>query len=162
MVQSLTATTSNDLTQAFIESTQCVLSMMLNCNAEFVQCQEMCPPNSKFDLSGLIGFSGELKGTIVISLDSQVAFSMANQLLGVRPTQLDDDVRDMVGELANIIGGNAKERLVGMNISLGLPTIIAGKGYEIRFDPGAQFQYLSFQTPWGPFAVEIGLRRLYT
>ncbi len=147
-----------ELTQPFIESTKAVFSMMLGCKVELGVRTSSKDFKSSHDLSGIIGFSGALQGTVVISIDQEVAFSAAEMFLGSRPTEIDDEVRDMVGELANMIGGNAKERLPITGIALGLPTVISGKGHRVSFEPGAHIEHLPFDTPWGPLSVEIGMR----
>jgi chemotaxis protein CheX len=146
------------MTHPFVESTKAVFSMMLGCNVKLGACSTSDAFQSSHDLSGIIGFSGALQGTVVISIDQEVAFSAAEMFLGSRPTSIDSDVRDMVGELANMIGGNAKERMTMSGIALGLPTVISGKGHSVSFDPGAHVEHLPFETPWGPISVEIGLR----
>ncbi len=148
----------NELTQPFIESTKAVFSMMLGCTIELGATTRSSAFRSSHDLSGIIGFSGTMQGTVVISIDQQVAFSAAEMFLGNRPTEIDDEVRDMVGELANMIGGNAKERIPVTGILLGLPTVISGKGHRVSFEPGTHVEHISFETPWGPLSVEIGMR----
>ncbi len=104
---------------------------------------------SKYDVSGIIGFTGKLKGTVVISIDQEVAFAAAESFLGDRPQSLNEDVIDMVGELANMVGGNAKERMNIVGIDLGLPTVISGKGHTVRFDPVHRWRFCHFMSPWG-------------
>ncbi len=148
----------SELNESFIESTKAVFSMMLGCTVELAAATRSTNFKSSHDLSGIIGFSGALQGTVVISVDQEVAFSAAEMFLGTRPTEIDDEVRDMVGELANMIGGNAKERIPITGILLGLPTVISGKGHRVSFEPGAHIEHMAFETPWGPLSVEIGMR----
>ena len=141
----------------FIESTKSVFSTMLGSDV-VVASEDAGRGNIAFDISGIISFSGSIQGTAVISLEKEVALSIAETLLGTRPTKIDDDVRDLVGELANMIGGNSKERLSNSDVALGLPTVVTGKGHEVSFEPGAQVRKIHFETQWGPIALEIGMR----
>lgn len=143
--------------QPFIDSTKSVFSMMLGCDVEFVA-DQLLGAKVAFDVSGIISFSGAVQGTAVIRLDKEVAFAIAETLLGTRPSSVNEDVKDMVGELANMIGGNAKERLSNSQIALGLPTVVTGKGHEVSFEPGAQVKKIFFETPWGPLSIEVGMR----
>ncbi len=149
---------SEKLTAPFIESTKSVFKMMLGWDVELGESLRSNAFQSMHDVSGIIGFSGKLRGTVVISIDSEVAFAAAESFLGARPTDINSDVIDMVGELANMVGGNAKERMNVAGIDLGLPTVVSGKGHTICFDPGAQVEILPFTSPWGPLTVEIGIR----
>lgn len=110
------------------------------------------------DISGVIGFSGALRGSIVIGLNQQVAFAAAEAFFGGKPTSIDSEVLDMVGELANMIGGNAKERMVTTGVALGLPMVISGQGHRISFDPIAQVVLIPFVSPAGTLTVEIAIR----
>ena len=157
MSRSAEPVASLDLVQPFIDSTCSVFSMMLGNSIELTDLCNCQGFTSGFDLSGIIGFLA-LRGTIVVSLDEQTALGAAERLLGMRPEKIDDDVRDMLGELANMIGGNAKERMGDCEIVLGLPTVISGKGHEVSFDAGAEVHKLCFLTQWGPLAIELGLR----
>jgi chemotaxis protein CheX len=115
---------------------------------------------SRYDCSGLIGFSGTLQGSIVVSVDQDVAFAAAEAFLGSRPSSIDAEVIDMVGELTNMIAGGGKDRMGVPGVNLGLPTVISGKGHTVTFDNGAHVEILQFNSPHGPFTVEIGVRGL--
>lgn len=160
MTATPTMLTADQLTQPFVESTKAVFATMLGCNVELTDACYCSPLKAALDLSGIIGFTGAIRGTILISMDCNVAFSVAEVLLGSRPTSIDADVRDIVGELANMVGGNAKERLNHSQVSLGLPTVVSGHGYEISLDPSAEIHQLCFATPWGPLAVHVALRQV--
>lgn len=148
---------SKHMIQPFIDSAQSVFSTMLGSDCSPVSVDGIPVPRT-FDVSGIISFSGAIQGTAVISFEKEVVLSIADALLGTRPTSIDDDVRDMVGELANMIGGNSKERLVSTEVSLGLPTVVTGRGHEVSFEPGAQVCGILFDTRFGPMAIEIGMR----
>jgi chemotaxis protein CheX len=157
-------TTSNllsneQLTRPFVESTQAVFSMMLGSPIEWVaDCQCACF-DSALDLSGVISYSGAIRGTIVIRLDLNVAFSVTETLLGSRPDSVNGDVRDAVAELANLIAGNAKERLNNAEVSLGLPTVSSSQGVALAADANDELRRLCFTTPWGPIVIEMALRQ---
>jgi len=62
----------------------------------------------RHDVCGIIDVTGEVSGTVVVSMPETVAAKLASVLPGDVMQQLDDDVIDAVGEIANIIAGNAK------------------------------------------------------
>ena len=59
----------------------------------------------------MIGLSGKAKGTVVLSLDREVAIQVAAALLQEQPAGLNADVADAMGEMANMIAGQAKAQL---------------------------------------------------
>jgi len=62
----------------------------------------------EWDISGIIGLTGEARGAVVISMKQELAKKLTTILTDVVHTKLDDDVIDAVGELVNIIAGNVK------------------------------------------------------
>ncbi|MDR0720388.1 MAG: chemotaxis protein CheX [Treponema sp.] len=80
-----------------------------------------------WDISGIIGLSGEVKGAVVISLKTASATKIAGILTGTVHKHLDADVADAVGEIVNIISGNVKKDLENtFRIIISLPTIVKG------------------------------------
>ncbi len=111
------------------------------------------------DISGIIGFTGVLRGTIVISFEQAVTFAAVHALLGDTPTEITSDVCDTVSELANMIAGGVKEHLKIEEIALGMPTTVSGQGHTIVFDTGAEVERVGFQTPAGRVIIQIAVRR---
>ena len=110
------------------------------------------------DVTGIIGFAGGLKGTVVASIDKDVAFDAAQTFIGERPTTINGDILDLVGELANMIGGGAKERFALSDVVLGFPTTVSGKDYKISFNPGIEVETVQFRCPSGLLTVQIAIQ----
>ncbi|MFN7737401.1 MAG: chemotaxis protein CheX [Pirellula sp.] len=142
----------------FVQCTQDVFSMMLQWDVSLEGVAEKAGFQSKHDCSGFIGLSGGMKGSIVVSVGREVAFAAAEAFTGVRPTTIDSVVKDLVGELTNMIAGSSKDRLGFAGISLSLPTVVAGNEHSIWFHTGATVEILHFSSPYGPFSVEVGIR----
>ncbi len=111
----------------------------------------------RHEISGIISFSGSVRATIVVSLNRELAFGITEALIGTRPTELNGEVIDLVGELTNMIGGNAKERFAAEGVILGLPTVIMGKGHYVAFESGLSISHLRFETHLGPLGIELGM-----
>ncbi len=110
------------------------------------------------DISGIIGFTGVLRGTIVISFDEAVTFSAVEALLGEKPTEITSDVCDTVSELANMIAGGVKDYIKIEEIALGMPTTVSGEGHTIVFDTDTQVDRVGFNTPAGRVFIQIAVR----
>ena len=132
--------------------------MMLNWETELIGIHSNDGFMSKYDCSGFIGVSGPLQGSIVVSLDQDVAFAAAEAFLGSRPSAINAEVIDMVGELTNMIAGAGKDRIGIPGITLGLPTVITGRGHTVTFSNSAHVEILQFSSPHGQLTVEIGVR----
>jgi chemotaxis protein CheX len=109
------------------------------------------------DVSGVIGLTGKATGTVVVSLDRNVAISAAEAMLDARPDAVNRDVIDAVGEVTNMIAGRAKSQLEHLSMKLALPTVITGKDHVIRFGSAAQTICIPYHCPWGELTLEVGL-----
>jgi chemotaxis protein CheX len=91
----------------------------------------------------------------LLECDRREACQFAGRFLSMdSPEAVTDDVRDVLGELANMIGGNIKSA-VAAGLSLSMPSVTDGSDYGLRVC-GSQVQdRLSFQCEDGPFWVTL-------
>jgi chemotaxis protein CheX len=141
----------------FVKMTKDVFSMMLGWKVDLMGVVTNDRTAIRHDCSGIVGLSGAIRGSVVISLDQEVAISAAGAFLGERPDSINSDVIDTVGELANMVGGASKDKMGIAGISLGLPTVVTGKNHRVSFEPGAHIEMLHFSSPHGPLTVEIAV-----
>ena len=82
-------------------------------------------------MTAAIHISGDFHGGIRLDC-SRVLIRRAAAIMFNQPEdQLnDDDERDVVGELTNVVAGNIKALIPGSN-SISLPTIIDGSDYRV-------------------------------
>lgn len=87
-----------------------------------------------WDVSAIIGLTGEARGAVVISMKKELSLKITGVLTGSEHTDLDDEVVDAIGEIVNIIAGNAKRGLEeSFRLVISLPTIVRGKGHTIMW-----------------------------
>lgn len=141
----------------FIQCTKDVFKMMLGWPVELVAVVSNDQEATRHDCSGILGFSGALRGSIVVSVDQDVALSATEAFLGERPSSLTAEVIDTVGELTNMIGGSSKDRLGIAGVGIGLPMVVSGRNHFISFDSRASVEMLRFTSPHGPFTVEVAI-----
>jgi len=85
-----------------------------------------------WDISGIIGLSGQISGAVSISMRDTVAFRVTKNLTGVDHNSFDLDVIDAIGEIINIIAGNIKKEFEeSFRTAISLPSIVEGKGHKI-------------------------------
>jgi CheY-specific phosphatase CheX len=83
-------------------------------------------------VTAAIFFAGRWKGSVVIECSGPQACFFAERLMGIpRPTCMDDDVRDAMGEIVNMIGGNLKS-VFPPGVSLSMPSVLEGSAYSYR------------------------------
>ncbi|MDR0706738.1 MAG: chemotaxis protein CheX [Treponema sp.] len=94
------------------------------------------------DISAVIGFTGEARGAVIVSMQQKLAIKLTDILTGASHAEMDDDVTDAIGEIVNIIAGNVKQRFEeSLEMIISLPTIIQGSGHAIKW-PGNQARIL--------------------
>ncbi|MGL4593669.1 MAG: chemotaxis protein CheX [Thermoguttaceae bacterium] len=113
-------------------------------------------PQTLYPISGIIGLSGSVVGTVVLTMSRELALKCASAMLMEECTELNADVFDAVGELTNVVAGNAKAQMEEYKLSLSLPNVINGEATELRFPENCQPITIPFLTDIGALAVEIG------
>ncbi|WP_028574775.1 chemotaxis protein CheX [Desulfonatronovibrio hydrogenovorans] len=112
------------------------------------------------DISGVIGFSsstGRSKGTMSLTFTQEAALGVVNSMLGEEFSSINNDVEDAVGELTNMICGQARKGLseIGMNYEGAIPSVITGKNHSIRHVSSSAILAIPFETASGPLIVEV-------
>jgi len=112
-----------------------------------------------YELSAVIGISGKIAGTIVLSLPLETAGHVLDRMLGTdspSATEMTSEICDSVGELANMIAGSAKAQMEKLELSISIPNVVSGKAHEIRFPSNVRPICLNYMSEIGPFAIEAG------
>ena len=110
------------------------------------------------EVSGIIGLAGDSVGAIVLSFERDTAIRMVSKLAGKPYPALGNEVIDGVGELVNIIAGNAKRDLVDYRLVISLPGVIVGENYKINWPQGVAVITIPFHSELGHFSVSVSLR----
>ncbi len=130
---------------------------MLQCPVRLGQLWPKSARAPLHEVTGVIGLSGKATGMVVVSFSETLALRSAAALLLADTWEIDDDVIDAVGELTNMIAGGAKAELPQWQMSLSTPSVIVGGAHTVRFPSTIDPVCMSFDTDWGPLALEIGL-----
>lgn len=87
--------------------------------------------------------------------------AITSNFLGIEIDEINSDVEDAVGELANMMGGDIKAYLsgTGRDIELSLPTTVAGSEYDFQPSRNAERLAIPFVCDAGEFSVELQLEK---
>ncbi|MEM7012273.1 MAG: chemotaxis protein CheX [Verrucomicrobiota bacterium] len=83
------------------------------------------------DYTGAIGITGCQKGVIALTVSRDMLVQLLDDIGGF--TVAEQLLSDLVGEMANIISGNARESL-GSNFMISVPVVVDGNGSSIHLD----------------------------
>lgn len=109
-------------------------------------------------VTGIMVMEGErAKGSLAISFPKPVILEINKRMLHEDKTEIDDMVKDLTGELANMVIGGAKRRLeeIGYSFGLTLPTVVSGPDHRIEHTVNGPKILLPFTCEPGEYYVEI-------
>ncbi len=115
-------------------------------------------PQDLEEISAIIGLAGETAGAVVLSFARETAIEVISKMEEKPYRALSKEVIDGVGELVNIIAGNAKQDLLNFRIEISLPGVITGNMYKIHWPEGIPVVGIPFESEAGPFSVYVSLR----
>ncbi|MEM8944793.1 MAG: chemotaxis protein CheX [Planctomycetota bacterium] len=144
----------------FLTAVSNTFATMLQCQAQRGDMTLADSCTAKFPVSGVIGLSGKAAGTVVINLSEEVAIKSASAMLMMEMSEMNEDVIDAVGEIANMVAGQAKAELEEYELSVSLPNVITGANHEIRFPSNAKPIAVPFDTDFGPLQLVVGLETI--
>ena len=143
----------------FVNSVRSVFSTMVRVQTTVQRPYLKTDTSVPRDISSIIGFSGEVVGSVVVSLDAEAARKLVTAFAGV-PIEIDSpDFADAIGELSNMIAGGAKKDLGGM-ASITVPTVIIGRGHTVARLSDVPCICIPCVTPEGDFVVEVNIKHL--
>ena len=98
-----------DIKSSVTKSVLDVFDTMLSFQLEPVQDSDAADLN-EVRIVGSVNFAGQVSGIILIHVKKDFALIMTSAMLGITPDELegDDEIKDVISELSNIIGGNLK------------------------------------------------------
>ena len=108
-------------------------------------------------ISAMIGLSGGFSAMLGIHCPEAVGLAISGAMLGMEIDEIDADVKDALGEIANMAAGGLKERFAAENIDLELaiPTAISGKSYTIASSTRSNRLIIPFRVEQGQFFIEM-------
>lgn len=110
------------------------------------------------DVSGLIGMVGpNIKGSMSITFEEKLILNIMLKMVGEAPETIDAEVADLVGEVTNMICGNAKRDLAdkGFEFGMATPVVVSGKQHSISHQVDGPKIILPFNHELGKAYLEI-------
>jgi len=153
------APTEVDFINPIIKATKNVFDMMLGCDVSRTGLELRGTAVTGYGVSAGIGLTGPIHGTIVLSFTDAMALKILDQIVGITATEINHEVCDAVGELANMVAGSAKAQLADLNLSLGIPNVVIGEGHAIHFPSNVIPFRITFTSGLGDFAIEAGFTK---
>jgi len=112
-----------------------VFGMMLGMQSSVA---DSCPmPGPEKQVSAIVGFAGPMTGSCIIQMAEHTALKVTGAMMGATMTELDNSVKDAIGEVCNMVAGGWKNRLplVAATCMLSVPTVVTGESYDVHHAP---------------------------
>ncbi len=117
------------------------------------------------DISAIVTvFDAEKKiASVSVTFSREAAVSMAQDALGELEDE-ENDAKEMVGEIMNILSGDARRRLsdAGLTLSGSTPTFILGPNHKIIHPTGNKTTAIPFTLPTGFCVIEFNFESFIT
>jgi chemotaxis protein CheX len=107
-----------------------VFELMLGCKLTVRD----APSEAKLNITSMVGLAGKLCGVLRVCCDGKSAALIASKMLGVEVDKVGAEMTDAIGEIANMVAGNFKNKISGLGDScmLSPPTVISGSDYDLH------------------------------
>lgn len=138
--------TEDDVRSKLAEVTKGVFATMIMLDVE--DGEPLAEPVVNFHetITSMVGLAGSYSGILAVHCPKSLALRIASSMLGIDVTDIDDDVNDAMGEIANMVGGDVKHLFSpkGSDINLSIPTVIYGSDYVLESMSSAESLVVPF------------------
>jgi chemotaxis protein CheX len=148
------------LINSFLQGAKDVLSTMayaeLDIGKPFVKQDD----RATGDVSGVIGLTGDVIGSLAISFSETCICGIAGSMLGESFAHANQDVFDAVGEITNMISGVSRTHLEkeGLTVWAGIPAVIFGKDHRVKHILNSPSIVIPFATKYGSFFADVCIK----
>jgi chemotaxis protein CheX len=106
-------------------------------------------------VSAFVQFTGGWCGCISLDCPVDLGRTLAASMFAVEPADLSaNEMRDALGEIANIIGGNFKS-LVPPPVEISLPSVLEGSDWRVSFPGSDLWAELGLDCAGEPLRVRV-------
>jgi CheY-specific phosphatase CheX len=136
----------------FVETISSIFETMLG--VQVIPVERTAGPEANRVVAS-VHFTGSWSGVVIVEVSPEQACFLAGRFMSIEPPQLvDNDVRDVIGELANMIGGNLKSA-VAPDATLSIPEVVDGGSFSLRICGGTAGTRQVFDSEGGAFCVSL-------
>ncbi len=144
----------------FLEAASAVFKSILNVDLRRGKLVIKESPAPSMEISIIIGITGGVTGDVIYSMGFPMVKKIAEILApGLSEEQIKSEYKDIVGELANMITGNAMNLFAssGKQIDITTPTVVEGKEVTITMIKQTTLG-INLYSPMGQLEMNIALK----
>lgn len=153
--------TSLEVKTPVVDSVIDLFDTMLSMEAEAVEPEDF-PGWEGPRIAGSISFAGEIAGNMMVQVTEDFAAVMTAEMLGMEVDEIEgeDEIKDVILEVCNIVAGNLKSTLndSGLSCVMSTPTLTMGKNFDVETLNMARYEKFTFRCQGQNFLVEVCLK----
>src|SRR5665647_361289 len=146
--------TEDQLTKSLIKDVQDVFITMVGVeDLMHLPLQIDLTTHFKECLTAMVGLAGTYNGLVSVHIPWPLSLSFTSMMLGMEVAEIDADVNDAMGEIANMIAGSFKQHLSrgGSDIQLSTPSVVNGGDYFVSSGTDLENITIKFASDGGWF-----------
>lgn len=148
--------------KCFVQSIQNVFSTMLQLPVTVKEPSVKGQGSPSHDISGIIGLSGEVVGTVVLAFPTDTAERVVSLFCGQQLVSGTPDFADAIGELVNMVSGGAKALFKDRRCSISCPSVVMGGNHVVTVPSDTVTVLIPCVTDCGSMTLEVSMRRTET
>lgn len=144
----------------FLEAASAVFKSVVNVDLKRGKLSIKEAPEPSLDVAILIGITGDINGEVVYSMN----YGMVNKICsilapGLTEAQTKTEFKDIIGEMSNMITGNAMNLFAysGKKVEMTTPTVIDGKNFTITHIKQTTLA-ITLYSPFGQLEMNVALK----
>ncbi len=156
-----TAIDQRAIVDAIRGATENVFSTMMDLAVETLEPTDHEEPGAVNGVVSLLGFTGPWTGTGMFYCSEDFACTLGSALLMTEVEEVNSEVLDGIGELANMILGNFKESIETQTgpLAITVPTVVYGKNFRTRTPVLASWTIVPFKVEDATFEVRVCIKQ---
>jgi chemotaxis protein CheX len=111
------------------------------------------------NFTAMVGLAGSLRGVVTFYCGTQSAHQIAARMLRLDVACSEEQVCDAIGEICNMIAGNFKNKLTGLDkpCLLSVPAVVTGRAYRFHSLAGGESLESSLMLDGWPVIVRLDI-----
>lgn len=113
--------------------------------------------NTIGDISGVINLSGEFDGSVAVVFSAECILGIVSNMFGEEMTEVDDEIKDAVGEMINMMAGQVNTKMTEMAKSLKakLDIVNVGENHVLEHISDKPVISMPYGSNVGKFILEV-------
>ncbi len=151
---------SADYINPFLKAASKVFKDFMSCDLRRGHLTVKPCPSPEYDVALIIGVTGSMKGQVVYSMKTEMANKIVETLNpDIPPNEIGIHFEDTLGEVANMITGNATMMLAKQNCEMEIttPSLITGDAFQMQLLK-QQTLGINMYSPFGTLEINVALK----